>query len=110
MICVFLNMRYKRVICTHLTMTIPLLRYMAPEVLLGSTNYSTPIDMWAAGCVMAELLTGKPLLPGSDTADMMKKICYVIGTLTKVHINISNNIVNRFWSFTCQTGKNNVHR
>lgn len=52
--------------------------------MLGSTTYSTPIDMWATGCIMAELLTGKPLLPGSDTPDQIKKICNAIGTLSKV--------------------------
>ncbi|KAL4235550.1 hypothetical protein ACF0H5_003946 [Mactra antiquata] len=56
--------------------------YSAPEVLLGATNYSTAIDMWAAGCIMAEFLTGKPLFPGTEPRDQMRKICTIIGTFT----------------------------
>lgn len=59
-------------------------RYMAPEVLLGASNYTTPIDTWAAGCIMAELLTAKPLLPGTSDRDQMKLICELLGTFTKV--------------------------
>jgi serine/threonine protein kinase len=32
--------------------------YRAPEVLLGTTHYSTPVDMWSVGCIMAELVRG----------------------------------------------------
>ncbi|KJH49487.1 kinase domain protein [Dictyocaulus viviparus] len=42
--------------------------YRAPEVILGS-KYSMPIDMWSLGCILAELLTGYPLLPGEDEND-----------------------------------------
>ncbi|ESR61283.1 hypothetical protein CICLE_v10017924mg, partial [Citrus x clementina] len=37
--------------------------YKAPELLLGYTGYSTPIDVWAVGCIFAEMITGKPLFP-----------------------------------------------
>jgi len=39
-------------------------RYRSPEVLLRSTNYSSPIDMWAVGCITSELYTKRPLFPG----------------------------------------------
>ena len=41
-------------------------RYRAPEVLLRSHNYNSPIDMWALGCIIAELYTLRPLFPGSS--------------------------------------------
>lgn len=57
--------------------------YRAPEVLLRSTNYSSPIDMWAVGCIMAELYTLRPLFPGSSEVDEIFKICAVLGTPSK---------------------------
>lgn len=59
-------------------------RYRAPEVLLRSTNYSSPIDIWAVGCIMAELYTLRPLFPGSSEVDEIFKICAVLGTPSKV--------------------------
>lgn len=44
--------------------------YRAPEVILGS-KYGMPIDMWSFGCILAELLTGYPLLPGEDEGDQL---------------------------------------
>ncbi|XP_065176479.1 dual specificity tyrosine-phosphorylation-regulated kinase 2-like [Sycon ciliatum] len=44
--------------------------YRAPEVILG-IKYGMPIDIWSFGCVLAELYTGRPLLPGEDEADQM---------------------------------------
>lgn len=57
--------------------------YRAPEVLLRSTNYSSPIDIFAVGCIMAELYTLRPLFPGSSEVDMIFKICSLLGTPTK---------------------------
>lgn len=55
--------------------------YRAPDVLLGSTVYSTPIDMWSVGCIMAELyLVGSPLFPGKNSQDQLKKIFKLLGT------------------------------
>lgn len=62
----------------------PLPRYRAPEVLLRSTTYSSPIDQWAVGCIMAELYTLRPLFPGSSEVDTIFKICQVLGTPKKV--------------------------
>ncbi|CAH2277825.1 dual specificity tyrosine-phosphorylation-regulated kinase 2 isoform X1 [Pelobates cultripes] len=44
--------------------------YRAPEVILGG-RYGMPIDMWSLGCILAELLTGYPLLPGEDEGDQL---------------------------------------
>lgn len=38
--------------------------YRAPEVLLGSTKYSTPADIWSFGCIIYEILVQKPMFPG----------------------------------------------
>lgn len=54
--------------------------YRAPEVLLRSVTYNSPIDLWAVGCIMAELYLLRPLFPGSSEADELYKICSVIGT------------------------------
>ncbi|KAK6631023.1 hypothetical protein RUM44_003195 [Polyplax serrata] len=54
--------------------------YRAPEVLLHSTTYGSPIDIWAVGCITAELYTFRPLFPGSSEIDEMFKICSILGT------------------------------
>ncbi|XP_076868748.1 serine/threonine-protein kinase MAK isoform X2 [Brachyhypopomus gauderio] len=58
--------------------------YRAPEVLLRSCVYSSPIDMWAVGCIMAELYTLRPLFPGNSEVDEIFKICQVLGTVRKM--------------------------
>ncbi|RWS03085.1 serine/threonine-protein kinase ICK-like protein, partial [Dinothrombium tinctorium] len=57
--------------------------YRAPEVLLRSTHYSSPIDIWAVGCIMAELYTLQPLFPGRSEVDQIFRICSVLGTPDK---------------------------
>ncbi|XP_013171867.1 PREDICTED: serine/threonine-protein kinase MAK [Papilio xuthus] len=53
--------------------------YRAPEVLLRDTHYGPPIDLWALGCIAAELYTGRPLFPGNSEIDQLYKICSVLG-------------------------------
>lgn len=53
--------------------------YRAPELLLGSKIYSTPLDMWSVGCIMAEMLLGKPIFPGEGEIDQISKIFKIIG-------------------------------
>ncbi|XP_076714021.1 serine/threonine-protein kinase MAK isoform X6 [Callospermophilus lateralis] len=57
--------------------------YRAPEVLLRSSVYSSPIDVWAVGSIMAELYTLRPLFPGTSEIDEIFKICQVLGTPKK---------------------------
>uniref|UniRef100_A0A1I8B9A0 Dual specificity tyrosine-phosphorylation-regulated kinase mbk-2 n=1 Tax=Meloidogyne hapla TaxID=6305 RepID=A0A1I8B9A0_MELHA len=52
--------------------------YRAPEVILGG-KYGMPIDMWSLGCILAELLTGYPLLPGEDEGDQLALIIELLG-------------------------------
>ncbi|CAG0880451.1 unnamed protein product [Cyprideis torosa] len=54
--------------------------YRAPEVLLRSENYNSPIDIWALGCIQAELYTFRPLFPGTSEIDQLFKICSILGT------------------------------
>lgn len=49
-------------------------------MLLRSTAYNSPIDIFAMGCIMAELFTLRPLFPGSSEADQIYKICSVLGS------------------------------
>jgi len=42
-------------------MHVPAIRYRAPELLLGAKHYTKAIDLWAVGCIMAELITARPL-------------------------------------------------
>ncbi|XP_023681624.1 cyclin-dependent kinase 16-like isoform X2 [Paramormyrops kingsleyae] len=65
--------------------------YRPPDVLLGSTEYSTPIDMWGVGCIFYEMVTGRPLFPGSTVEDELHLIFRVLGTPTeKTWPGISN--------------------
>ncbi|CAH1155613.1 unnamed protein product [Phaedon cochleariae] len=57
--------------------------YRAPEVLLHSTTYSSSIDMWAVGCIAAEIYTYRPLFPGTTETDQLYKICALLGTPDK---------------------------
>ncbi|KAJ1295245.1 hypothetical protein BS78_01G208800 [Paspalum vaginatum] len=55
--------------------TVAALWYRAPELVMGFRNYGTAVDMWALGCVMAELLIGEPLFGAADTVDdMLSKV------------------------------------
>ncbi|XP_045464949.1 cyclin-dependent kinase 14 isoform X2 [Harmonia axyridis] len=55
--------------------------YRPPDVLLGSTEYSTSLDMWGVGCIFVEMITGVAIFPGvRDTYDQLHKIFKVLGT------------------------------
>ena len=54
--------------------------YRAPDVLLGSTNYSYTIDMWSIGCILAELVTMKPLFMGKNEKEQINQIFKIMGT------------------------------
>lgn len=57
--------------------------YRAPDVLLGSRTYNTSIDIWSAGCIMAEMYTGRPLFPGTTNEDQITRIFRIMGTPTE---------------------------
>ncbi|KAG2186207.1 hypothetical protein INT43_002645 [Umbelopsis isabellina] len=53
--------------------------YRAPEVLLRSSTYSFPVDLWAVGAMFAELITLRPLFPGQSEIDQVFRICELLG-------------------------------
>jgi len=54
--------------------------YRAPEVMLTFKEYTRAIDIWSVGCVLAEMLSGKPLFPGRDYHDQLSIILDILGT------------------------------
>ncbi|XP_003384011.1 PREDICTED: mitogen-activated protein kinase 14-like [Amphimedon queenslandica] len=54
--------------------------WRAPEIMLNWMHYGKEVDMWSVGCIMAELLTGQVLFPGSDHIDQLTKILQIVGT------------------------------
>lgn len=48
----------------QMTSRVVTLWYRPPELLLGATDYGVGVDLWSAGCILAELLAGKPIMPG----------------------------------------------
>ena len=56
--------------------------YKAPEVLLGSKTYDSKIDIWAAGCILAELIQLAPLFPGNNDIELIVLIFEMLGTPT----------------------------
>lgn len=55
--------------------------YRAPELLVGDTSYSTPVDVWAIGCVFAELIRGDALWAGRSDVDQLYLIRRTLGDL-----------------------------
>ena len=62
---------------THEVVT---LWYRAPDVLMGSRKYSTPVDIWSCGCIFAEMINGKALFPGNNDDSQLLKIFKILGT------------------------------
>eukprot|EP00826_Nyctotherus_ovalis_P057040 TRINITY_DN7792_c0_g1_i7.p1 TRINITY_DN7792_c0_g1~~TRINITY_DN7792_c0_g1_i7.p1 ORF type:complete len:331 (+),score=49.91 TRINITY_DN7792_c0_g1_i7:176-1168(+) len=67
----------------HYTNRVATLWYRAPELLLGSHDYTTAIDMWSLGCLFFELLTFRPLFPGDRESRMVDLICQTCGVPTE---------------------------
>ncbi|XP_069673262.1 cyclin-dependent kinase-like 1 isoform X2 [Periplaneta americana] len=62
--------------------------YRAPELLVGDTQYGPPVDVWAIGCVFAELVQGQALWPGKSDVDQLYLIRRSLGDLIPRHMNI----------------------
>ena len=54
--------------------------YRAPELLLGTSEYSTPVDMWSVGCIFAEIISKRALFDGDSEQDQIRKIFRILGT------------------------------
>ncbi|KAG8544326.1 hypothetical protein GDO81_022684 [Engystomops pustulosus] len=70
--------------------------YRAPELLVGDTQYGPPVDVWAIGCVFAELLSGIPLWPGKSDVDQLYLIRKSLGDLIPRHQQVFS--TNQFFS------------
>uniref|UniRef100_A0A4W2I2Z9 [tau protein] kinase n=1 Tax=Bos indicus x Bos taurus TaxID=30522 RepID=A0A4W2I2Z9_BOBOX len=64
--------------------------YRAPELIFGATDYTSSIDVWSAGCVLAELLLGQPIFPGDSGVDQLVEIIKVLGTPSREQIREMN--------------------
>src|SRR5690606_17095622 len=56
--------------------------YRAPELLFGAEEYGPGVDMWAVGCILAELLLRRPFLPGESDIDQLSRIFSLLGSPT----------------------------
>ncbi|XP_071702602.1 probable serine/threonine-protein kinase At1g54610 [Rutidosis leptorrhynchoides] len=72
----FYNPQHKQ----PMTSRVVTLWYRPPELLLGATYYGVGVDLWSAGCILAELLAGKPILPGRTEVEQLHKIFKLCGS------------------------------
>ncbi|XP_022901989.1 cyclin-dependent kinase 9 [Onthophagus taurus] len=56
--------------------------YRPPELLLGERNYGPPVDLWGAGCIMAEMWTRSPIMQGNSEQQQLMFICQLCGSIT----------------------------
>ncbi|XP_010500934.1 PREDICTED: probable serine/threonine-protein kinase At1g54610 [Camelina sativa] len=63
-----------------LTSRVVTLWYRPPELLLGATRYGAAVDLWSAGCILAELYAGKPIMPGRTEVEQLHKIFKLCGS------------------------------
>ncbi|RWW62970.1 hypothetical protein BHE74_00029890 [Ensete ventricosum] len=64
----------------QLTCRVVTLWYRPPELLLGATEYGAAVDLWSTGCILAELLAGKPIMPGRTEVEQLHKIFKLCGS------------------------------
>eukprot|EP00472_Partenskyella_glossopodia_P006477 CAMPEP_0197529230 /NCGR_PEP_ID=MMETSP1318-20131121/27678_1 /TAXON_ID=552666 /ORGANISM="Partenskyella glossopodia, Strain RCC365" /LENGTH=381 /DNA_ID=CAMNT_0043084613 /DNA_START=354 /DNA_END=1502 /DNA_ORIENTATION=- len=60
--------------------------YRAPEILLGSPQYTKAVDMWSVGCIMGEMLGGKAMFPGESTTNQLERVLQITGMPTDEQI------------------------
>uniref|UniRef100_A0ACD5ZES9 Uncharacterized protein n=1 Tax=Avena sativa TaxID=4498 RepID=A0ACD5ZES9_AVESA len=64
----------------NLTSRVVTLWYRPPELLLGATKYGVAVDLWSTGCILAEMLVGKPIMPGQTEIEQLHKIFKLCGS------------------------------
>lgn len=79
--------------------------FRSPEVILGSTNYNCSIDLWAAGCILAEMVLGQPLFTGTNGIDQLCEIMKVLGTPTNDELRAMNPNYPRNYNFNPAVNK-----
>ncbi|XP_077230936.1 putative serine/threonine-protein kinase At1g54610 [Tasmannia lanceolata] len=72
----YFNPNHKR----PLTSRVVTLWYRAPELLLGATDYGVGIDLWSAGCLLAEMFAGRPIMPGRTEVEQLHRIFKLCGS------------------------------
>ncbi|XP_050795311.1 mitogen-activated protein kinase 15 isoform X2 [Gopherus flavomarginatus] len=77
--------------------------YRAPEILLSSHSYTKGVDMWSIGCILGEMLLGKPLFPGTSTVNQIEQILSVIPApsqedILAIHSDYRASVINRISS------------
>uniref|UniRef100_A0A8C7GUG5 Cyclin dependent kinase 17 n=1 Tax=Oncorhynchus kisutch TaxID=8019 RepID=A0A8C7GUG5_ONCKI len=75
--------------------------YRPPDVLLGSSEYSTQIDMWGVGCIFYEMAAGRPLFPGSAVEDELHLIFRLLGECCHLVVGKQHNMVKLNISALC---------
>ncbi|XP_021865570.2 mitogen-activated protein kinase 3 [Spinacia oleracea] len=65
--------------------------YRAPELLVCSNSYDKSIDVWSVGCIFAEILLRRPLFPGQNPLDQLKRVIDFLGTPTESDLDFINN-------------------
>ncbi|KAL8478483.1 hypothetical protein ACS0TY_030396 [Phlomoides rotata] len=68
-----------------MTSRVVTLWYRPPELLLGATHYSVGVDLWSAGCILAELFAGKPILRGRTEVEQLHKIFKLCGSPSEAY-------------------------
>ncbi|KAL7144538.1 hypothetical protein ABFS83_07G019400 [Erythranthe nasuta] len=63
-----------------MTSRVVTLWYRPPELLLGATYYGVGIDLWSAGCILAELFAGKPIMTGRTEVEQLHRIFKLCGS------------------------------
>ena len=58
--------------------------YRAPELLVGDANYNESIDVWAVGCIFAEIFSGLPLFPGDSDLHTLQLVLETLGAEDKI--------------------------
>ncbi len=63
-------------VCVHVRVRVQVITlwYRSPEILMGVGTYNCAVDVWSAGVIIAELLTGSALLPGDSEIDQLYRI------------------------------------
>jgi len=64
--------------------------YRPPELVVGATRYTTQVDVWSMGCVIAELVLNKPIFQGKSATDQLLEIMKILGKPTNDQLKAMN--------------------
>ncbi|KAG7522382.1 mitogen-activated protein kinase 12-like [Solea senegalensis] len=85
--------------------------YRAPEVILSWMHYTQTVDIWSVGCIMAEMLQGKPLFKGSDHLDQLTEIMKITGTPAQEFISkLESEDAKRYVKSLAKVEKKELHK